>query len=325
MTNVAVSSRSSVAPAWQDRLPKVRDYGIVGALAALFVTLSLASPSFLTWANLTNILDQNIAVGLIAVGGTFVLIAGGFDLSVGAIYAVTGVAAAQLVPHIGPEPALVAGVLIGLGFGVINGLVSTIGKVNPFVTTLGTSIIISGIALIMTKGFLVTVDDETFSVMGRDGFGEVKYSVVLWLTFALLSGFILARTGFGSKVYAAGGNAEAARLAGIRVAQVRTMTFAISGMSAGLAGVLVASKIGQAQADTGGYTLAFAAIAAIVIGGTSILGGEGAIWRTMVGVLLLALIGNGFNLLNVDTNYQDIFRGSIIIAAVGLDAWIRRK
>jgi ribose transport system permease protein len=314
-------------PRWGGKRPQisiVRDYGIVVAFVALFVVLTFTSDVFLTWTNLFNILDQNAAVGCIAVGGTLVFIAGGFDLSVGSIYAVAGVTAAMSAPHVGPGGALLLGVLIGLGFGVVNGILTTVGRINAFIATLGTSIIIGGIALVMTGGFLIQVTDPTFSLLGRSSIGQLKYTVIVWLGFSLLCGFLLSRTTFGRHIYASGGNAEAARLSGIRVGLVRATTFAISGLAGGLGGVIVVSRVATGQADAGGFNLAVLAVAGIVIGGTSILGGEGAIWRTILGVLLLALIGNGFNLMNVNPTYQDIFRGGIILIAVAIDAWARR-
>lgn len=302
----------------------VRDYGIVFAFLAMFITLSISSPVFFTSANLLNVLNQSSEVGIIAAAGTLVVIAGGFDLSVGAVYAVCGVVAAQAAPHVGVVPALVSGVLVGLGFGICNGGIVTLGRINPFVATLASSIIVRGIALVLTGGTLITVQTPGFGSLGQGSILTIRYAIIVWLVFTLLMAFLLARTTLGRYVYAVGGNAEAARLSGIRVGLVRGTTFALSGLAAGLAGVVVASRVSTGQADTGAG-LELAAIAAIVIGGTSILGGEGAVWRTVLGVLLITLIGNGFNLLNVDPTYQQIFQGIIILFAVGIDAWARRN
>jgi ribose transport system permease protein len=152
----------------------------------------------------------------------------------------------------------------------------------------------------------------------------LHYSTLVWLGFALLCGFLLSRTIFGRYVYAIGGNHEAARLAGIRVDLVRASTFALSGLAGGIAGVILASQVATGQADAN-LGIEFSAIAAIVLGGTSILGGEGAIWRTVLGALLLQLIANGFNLLDVQPVYQQIFQGGILLTAVAVDAWARRS
>ena len=307
-------------------LSVIRDYGIVIVFVALFVVLSLASPVFFSRVNLLNILDQWSATLIIAVAGTLVLIAGGFDLSVGSIYAFSGVIAALTVDHLGAWGAILLGVAAGLGCGVINGILATWGRINPFIATLATSIMIGGFALVLTSGNLISVlDNGHFIVLGRSDFETIKYSVWTLLAFTLLCGYLLSRTTYGRRVYASGGNPEAARLSGVRVNLVKASTFALSGTAAGIAGVIVASRVATGQADSGGLGIALDAVAGIVIGGTSILGGAGAIWRTVLGVLLLAMIGNGFNLLNVNSTYQRIFQGAIILFAVGVDAWSRRS
>ena len=305
------------------RVSVLRDYGIVVSFIALFVTLSVASPVFFTRVNLLNVVDQSAAVGLIACGGTLVIIAGGFDLSVGGIYAISGVVAAEAVPLVGPWPAIVLGALAGAGFGLCNGLLTTVGRINPIITTLATALMIRGLAVAITGGFLVRVDDPAYAILGTNGFGGVRYTTYLFIAFAIGTAVLLSRTTLGRAIYASGGNAEAARLSGIRVGVVRATTFVVSGLGAGLAGVMISSRVATGQADTG-VGIELTAIAAVVIGGTSILGGEGAIWRSVLGVLLLTLIGNGFNLLNVNPTYQQIFQGAIILGAVAIDAWSRR-
>ncbi len=307
-------------------LTVLRDYGIVFSFVTLFVTLSLASPVFFSRINLFNILDQWSATLIIAVAGTLVFIAGGFDLSVGSIYAVSGVVAAMTAPHIGAWGGILLGVGMGMGCGVVNGILTTVGRINAFIATLATSIMIAGIALVLTGGSLISVlSPPSFTILGRGNFITVKYSVWTFVAFALVCGYLLSRTTLGRAIYASGGNQEAARLSGVRVGLVRGITFAISGTAAGIAGVIVTSRVATGQADSGGLQIALDAVAGIVIGGTSILGGAGAVWRTVLGVLLLAMIGNGFNLLNVNSTYQRIFQGAIILFAVGIDAWSRRQ
>jgi ribose transport system permease protein len=305
------------------QLSALRDYGIVASFIALFVALAVSSDVFLTERNILNVLDQSAAVGLMACGGTLVIIAGGFDLSVGAVFAIAGVVAAQSAPHMDPAFALILGALTGLGIGIGNGILTTVGRINPLVATLASSIIIRGIALVMTGGFLVNVTEPSFNSLGVGDVWGINYSVIIWAVFAVICAVLLAQTAFGRFIYAAGGNPEAARLSGIRVGVVRATTYAISGLSAGIAGVLVTSRVNTGQADAG-LGLELSTIAAIVIGGTSIMGGEGAIWRSILGVLLLALIGNGFNLLGIDPIYQQILQGGIILTAVAVDAWARK-
>jgi ribose transport system permease protein len=319
------SIRLRLPAASTSRLGALRDYGIVFSFVALFIVLSAASEPFLTTTNLLNIADQWSPVGIVAVAGTVVFIAGGFDISVGAIYALAGVIAAMLTPHIGPAGGILVGMLLGVFCGFVNGLVTTAGRINPFIATLASATIIGGIATLATGGKLIIVENPSFANLGSGELLGVKYSIWIFAGFALVCGFLLSRTTFGRAAYAAGGNQEAARLSGVRVNIVKAITFTLSGFAAGVAGVLVASRVSTGQADTGGFDLAFTAISAIVIGGTSIQGGAGAVWRTLLGIFLLAMIYNGFNLLGIDTRYQEIVTGAIILGAVGVDAWARRR
>jgi ribose transport system permease protein len=301
-----------------------REYGIVASFLALFITLSVASDAFLTKSNILAMLDQTAPVGIMAVGGTLVFIAGGFDLSVASIFAVAGVVAAKLVDPLGPTGALLAGALVGVGMGAINGGLVTWGRINPFIATLGTQIVFRGLALVLTGGLLLTVTEPSFSTFGQGGVLGITYGIWTWLVFALIGGFILSRTTLGRYIYGTGGNREAARLSGVRVQLIRALTFVVSGFCASVAGVLLASRISTGQADAGAGS-ELTVIAGIVIGGISIFGGEGAIWRCVLGVLMLTMISNGFNLLNIDAIYSDMFQGGVILLAVGVDAWSRRR
>jgi ribose transport system permease protein len=307
------------------RLSVVRDYGIVVAFVALFVTLSLASDVFLTRDNLLNLAFQAAPIGIMACGGTLVFIAGGFDLSVGVISSFAGVIAAKAFvgTGLGLWPSIILGALVGLGLGIGNGVLVTVMRINPFIATLGSSIIILGVGIAVTGGFLVSIDSERWATLGLGEKWGIGYPVFVWLGFAAFCGFLLWRTAFGRYVYAAGGNAEAARLSGVRVGLVRGTCFALSGLSGGIAGVILASQVGTAQANAN-PGIEFDVITAVVLGGTSILGGEGAIWRAVLGAFFLLMIGNGFNLLDVTPVYQQVFKGSILLGAVALDAWARR-
>lgn len=320
------TTADSVRGRLKDFRPAVlRDYGIVFAFIALFITLAFSSDVFVSQQNFMNILDQWSAIGIMAVGSTLVFIAGGFDLSISAVYALAGIIAAKVANAVGVEVGLLLGCLIGLGVGICNGVVVTVGRINPFMATLASSLMIRGLALAVSGGFLVRVADEKgFDVIGRGEFLGAKYSVYMFAGVILVAWLMLHRTTFGRYMYAAGGNAEAARLSGVRVNLVRATTYALSGLTAGIGGMIVSSRVNTGQADAG-IGIEFDVIAAVVIGGTSILGGAGAIWRTILGVLMLAMIGNGFNLLNVDAVYRQIIYGAIIIGAVGIDAWSRRS
>jgi ribose transport system permease protein len=323
-------AREAVRPGPVQRLRRraggleVRDYGIVLAFVALFVVLTLSTSNFATTRNFGNILDQYAALGLLAIGETVCIIAGVFDLSAGAMVSVTGVVAAKVAVSSSPVAGLIAGVAAGLGLGIFNGIVIHLTRINSFIGTLATSIVFAGVAILITGGNIVTVRDPAFGAIGQDSALGIKYTGWTFLVFTVVAGLLLARTMFGRYVYAVGGNAEAARLSGIRVGLIRGACFALSGTAAGLAGMLLASRTQSAQANLGSG-MELTAISAAVVGGTSILGGDGAVWRGFLGILLLAIIGNGFTLLNVDTTYQQIVYGALILIAVAADQLLRRR
>jgi len=309
-----------------DWTAQLRTLGILVPFTILFVVLSLTSSSFFTKANLLNILDQQSATLIIAAAGTLVLIAGGIDLSVGAIYGFAGVTSAHFALGHSAGVAILLGVGAGLLIGVANGVVITVFRINALIGTLAMSFIVSGCSSLITQGnLLVLFDKEGFGKLARTEFATVSTSIWLMVAAVILIGLLLATTTAGRYMYAAGGNAEAPRLAGVRVDAVRMLTFAISGTAAGLAGVIDTSRVLSAQASPNDTALAFTVLAGIVVGGTSILGGEGAVWRTVVGVLFIALIGNGYLLLQFDPLYEQITMGALLLAAVGLDALSRRR
>lgn len=296
-----------------------REYGVVVSFSVLFVVLAIASPAFLRSGNIENILTQNAALALIAVGATIVIIGGCFDLSVGTLFALAGVVAALVSNAAGPALGVAAGLATGVGAGVINGVLVAALRVNSFVATLATSLIFGGIATIATGGLLITIHSSAFTALGNGSILGVNTEVVICLVCAVVAMAVMRWTRFGRYTYSIGGNQVAARYSGVRVAWVRFAAFVVSGVLAGLAGVLEASRAYTGQADVGS-TLPLTAIAAVVIGGTSIKGGRGAIWKSLLGVLVLALIGNGFDLLGVSADYQSIIQGAIIIGAVAADA-----
>ena len=305
------------------RLAFLRDYAIVLSVGLLFVVLAIASPPFLSVANLENVLSQTVALGIIACAETVVFIAGGFDLSVGAVFGIAGVIAAKVALDDGPVLGIGAGLLVGVFFGFVNGLLVTVGRIHSFMATIGSNFVIAGIAIVITGGLLIPVTDPAFLTLGRNQFLGTDYSVWIWALFAIALTLLLTRTVIGRYIYASGGNPEAARLSGIRVGVVRTAAFTLSGFAAALGGVILASRVGTGQADVG-RGIELTVIAGVVIGGTSIFGGEGAVWRSVLGILFLTLVGNGFDLVGIDPTYQRIVQGIMILLAVGLDAWSRR-
>lgn len=303
-----------------------RTAGIAIPFLILFVTLSISSQPFLHTTNLINILDQQAATLCIAAAGTLVLVAGGIDLSVGATYGLATVVAGEIAAHHSPVLAIAAAIGTGLLVGLINGLIVTVFKINALITTLAMSFVIGGLALKVSGGNLIVLSANSgFFKFANASFLTVPSAVWMTLVVVIVLGLLLSRTVFGRYMVAAGGNAEAARLAGVRVNAIRVLTFTLSGGAAGLGGVIDISRLLSAQAASGGSALAFTVLAGIVVGGTSIAGGEGSVWRTGIGVLFIALIGNGFNLLGVDPLYQQIVLGLILLMAVGLDSWARSR
>jgi ribose transport system permease protein len=301
-------------------LDAVRDYAVLILLVALIVVLAVSTPSFFTSTNLLNIVNQNAPLAIIAVAGTFVIISGSFDLSTAAMYAVGSVAAAWVAKETGDARlALLTAPVLGLVLGTFNGLAVTKLRVHSFLATLASSLIFKAIAVLITGGFLITVTTAGFSTLGRGRVGDIFYSVIILVVFTAVMWFVLNGTTFGRHVFAVGGNQEAAKLSGISVDRVKVTVFALSGLAAGIAAAIGVSRIGsgQPQAGTG---LEFNAIAAVILGGTSIYGGVGAVWRSVAGVFLIALIGNGFDILGWDPQLKDLVTGAIILAAVALAA-----
>jgi ribose transport system permease protein len=303
----------------------VQRFGIAVPFVITFVILSLISPPFLRSQNLTNILDQQAGIIIVACAGTLVLIAGGIDLSIGAIYGLAGAIALNVASSVSSPLGVVAGLAVGLAVGLVNGIVVTRFRINALIGTLAMSFVVAGIAAIVTKGNLVVAfDHPEFQQFAATRVLGITSAAWMMIVTAIAATILLSRTTFGRYVYATGGNAQAARLGGIRVNATRVATFALSGMAAGLAGTIDSSRVLSAQATSGGQFLTFTVLTGIIVGGTSILGGEGSMQRTVVGCLFVALVANGFNLLGLDPFYQQVTLGVILLLAVGLDAWSRR-
>lgn len=305
-------------------LPSARKNAVVIVFFALFLTMSILSPAFFSARNLANVLDQSVQVGLVACGATLAIISGGFDLSVGAIFAITGVVSCVVANQSGTPLGVATGVAVGLLLGVFNGVIVAVLRINSFIATLSTSLMIMGVGNLFVRGQYIAVAAQYFDFLGRQEFLGLKHAVYVFVIFIAFSWLVLSRTTLGRQICAVGGNAEAARLSGVRVTLVRILAFTLSGLGAGLAGTIAVSRVSVGLMAVGS-TLPLDAIAAVVIGGTSIMGGEGAIWRTVLGVLLLRILANGFNIIGVEPFYQQFFQGLIIIAAVALDTLSRKE
>lgn len=324
MTANGVSTMSDQLKEMARRALVIRRTGILIPFLFTLVALSIASPSFLRFQNLTNILDQQAGIIIVACAGTLVLIAGGIDLSIGAIYGLAGATSAQIATTVNAPVGILCGLGLGLMFGLVNGLVVTRFRINALIGTLAMSFVVSGIGAVLTKGNLVVAfNHPEFQQFAATRILGVTSAAWMMIVIAIAVGILLSRTTFGRYIYASGGNAEAARLGGVRVNGTRVATFALSGLAAAMAGVIDASRVLSAQASSGQF-LTFTVLTGIIVGGTSIMGGEGSIRRTVLGCLFVALVANGFNLLGLDPFYQQITLGVILLLAVGIDAWSRR-
>ena len=297
----------------------LRTYAVLILIVLLMIILTLSSEAFLTPRNLLNILNQNTPLAIIASALTLVIIVGGFDLSTAAIFAVASVTAAWIAINYNPYIGLLVAPLIGMVLGYLNGIIITSLKVHSFLSTIATSLVFRGMAILITGGFLIPVRMEEFTWLGREKIFDVHVAVYVLLVFAIISTFILNRTTIGRYIFAIGGNEDASILSGIKVNLVKIFAFSFCGFASGIAAAVQVSRIslGTSQAGLG---MELQAIAAVILGGTSIYGGSGAVWRSIAGVMLLALINNGFNILNADPFYKDLTTGLVIIAAVALTA-----
>jgi ribose transport system permease protein len=290
-------------------------------LLVLFVAVSVMNPSFLEPLNLLNLLRQVAINALIAYGMTFVILTGGIDLSVGSILALSSaLMAGMMVSGIDPILAILIGCLLGAVMGAINGLLITKGKMAPFIATLATMTMFRGLTLVYTDGNPITGlgDNYPFQLFGRGYFlGIPVPAVTMFLTFAVLW-MILHKTPFGRKTYAIGGNEKAALISGIKVSRVKVMVYSLAGLLSALAGAILTSRLNSAQ-PTAGTSYELDAIAAVVLGGTSLSGGRGLIVGTLIGALIIGTLNNGLNLLGVSSFFQMVVKGVVIIIAVLID------
>ena len=306
----------------------VRDYGIVVFAVVLFIYFSIASSVFLTSQNLLNLVFQNATLGIAACAVTYTIIAGNFDLSLGAIFVLSEVLGAWAAVHWGVWWAFPVAILSGLAMGLINGLLVTKLRVNAFLATLASALTFGGIAVGVTGGgLLITPSSSVFTFLGQNKAGAIQYPVIIFAVVAIVLQLVLSYTVFGRHLYGVGDNRSAARLSGLKVNRIVILTFVITGAACGLSGLLDSSITGSgSSAVTGlGGTLALLAIAGVALGGSSIFGGVGSVWRTVLGVLMLGMITNGFNLLAVADYWQNIVRGILIIVAVAIGFAVDRR
>lgn len=325
-TPAAVAREPAAAPSIGAIILTTWDrYGILIALIVVSLVIGALEPVFFSPINILNVIRQISIIGIIAIGETMVILLGGIDLSVGAVVAFTGAVAAKVLVEMGWSIplAMAAALVVGLGIGFANGFISRKGGMHPFIVTLGTLSIFRGMTLIIAGGRPISGLPDAFLWLGGGEIGPIPVPVILFLGLVIAAGFMLRRTTFGRKIYAIGGNEEAARLSGIAVDRIYIIAFAIAGLLSGLGGIVLTSRLNSAELVAGqGYELDV--IASVVIGGTSLFGGVGSVYGTLVGALLIGVISNGLNLLGVSSYWQLVVKGLVIIIAALIDNLKRR-
>lgn len=299
----------------------VSDFGILIALALLVIVISVISPEFRTLSNFLSLLRQSSINGFIAFGMTCVILTGGIDLAVGSVLALTtAFCASFIVSGIPAGLAMLLALLIGVAFGIVDGLLITKGRLQPFIATLITQIIFRGFTMIFMDGKPISGLGSSFILkfLGKGSVAGIPFPAILFVIVFAIMWFVLEKTTFGRRLYATGSNAAAAKLAGVNIDKTKIIAYAISGAFAALSGLILLSRLGSAQ-PTLGVAYETDAIAATALGGTSMNGGRGRIWGTFVGVLIIAVLNNGLNILGVSSYWQDVVKGAVILVAVMSD------
>ena len=310
--------QTSTLAAWRGRL--AGQIPLI-SLVLLCILTALLTPRFLSPLNLTNILVQSSIMAVIAIGMTFVIVGGGFDLSVGSTAALAGCIASMVMLQVGITAGVIAGIVAGGGVGLVNGLVIAFLDVNPFITTLGTMVLVRGVVFLITSGAPVSGEyglPGAFVAFGSERFLGIH--LLVWVPAILLAilSFLMYATPYGRRVYATGGGREAAYLSGIPVRRVIASTYVWCGALAGVAGVMLAARLQSGQ-PTAGEFYELTAIAAVVLGGASLHGGEGSLYKSVIGVFIMIVLGNALNLLNVDSYWQRVAVGIVIVAAAAAE------
>ncbi len=288
-------------------------------LIILCMVISIVTPRFLTVTNILNVFTQVSVNAIMAVGMCFVILTGGIDLSVGSTLAITGAVAATLAKSNGNVVVgLIAALVIGGLIGLFNGFLVAKGKIQAFIVTLATMTVFRGVTYVYTNGTPISGLGSNFTFIGNTKIIGIPFPVILIIIVVLIAWYVLSQTRYGRYVYALGGNEDSARLSGINTDKIKTLVYVLCGATAALSGVIVTSRIGSASPNAGvGFELD--AIAAVVLGGTSLSGGEGTIIGTIIGAMIIGVLNNGLNLMNVSPFYQLIVKGFVILLAVMLD------
>lgn len=331
---VALTPGTRRAPALP-RLRIRREYGLVSALLFVMVLYTVLAPGFLTTFNLINVLRQVSIVEIAAVGGTMVILLGGIDLSTGSIVNLSGCAAALFLLNnggiygqsYGLPIALIAialAVAVGAGVGFVNGVTITVGRIPPFIATLATMTAFQGLAELLTNANPVLIQTGPYTAVALGDLFGIPYAIYIMALITIGGWILLTRTKLGRQIYAFGGNSVAATLSGVRGNRTQLFVYVLAGALAGVSGVIVSALVTSGQPE-GAVGFNLDVIAAVVVGGTSLMGGRGTLMGTVLGAVFIAVLGNGLTLLNVQTYWQEILNGVVIAGAVGLDGFVARR
>ena len=305
----------------KEKIKSILDsYGVLLVLIVAVLISTAVTDKFLNLRNITDLFRRVSIIGILAIGQTYVILTQGIDLSIGSILAVSIVVIAGFIGPYGLIPAILIGILVSIVLGLVNGIVIAYGKVPAFIATLGMLSFARGLAYLYTGGTPIQIHHQIFSTIGNGYFLGIPIPVYIYLALIIIFSFILKKTPFGRSIYAIGSNQKAAKIAGIPVNKFLLITYMISGMLAGVGGLLYASQLGLGT-PVAGKLYELDAIAAVVVGGTALSGGKGHLWGTFVGVLIIGVMTNVFNLTGVDIFVQELVKGLVIISAVLL----RRK
>ena len=302
---------------------QINIYRSVLILFVICVFATILSPSFLSVTNLFNVFKQITVAGIVGCGMTFVILTGGIDLSVGSILGLSGVLASGVLASTGNTAAAVAvSLVVGVACGAVNGFFVSVCGIPPFISTLGMMTLLRGVILVYTKGSPIPIKSDAYKFFGKGSIAGIPVPVIILIIVFLLAHYILTQTSYGRSVYAVGGNREAARLSGIRVKTSEFLVYTLNGLMCGMAGLILTARLGSAQ-STSGTGIEMDAIAAVILGGTSLSGGVGFVLPTVVGAMIMGIIDNILTLMNVNPHATNIVKGAVILIAVLVDKKVK--
>lgn len=302
---------------------QINIYRSVLILAVICVFASILSDSFLSVANLFNVIKQITVAGIVGCGMTFVILTGGIDLSVGSVVGLAGAIAAGIMASTGNAVfAVLAALGLGILCGAANGFFVAQCEIPPFIATLGMMTLLRGCVLVYTKGAPISIKVDSYKFIGKGVVAGIPFPVILLLILYLIAHYLLTQTSFGRNVYAFGGNREAARLSGIRVKYTEWMVYVFNGLMSGIAAIVLTARLGSAQ-STSGEGIEMDAIAAVILGGTSLSGGSGFVLPTVVGAMIMGIIDNILTLMNVNPHATNIVKGAVVLIAVLVDKKVK--